>query len=171
MHQSETGHDEAAGSDGEREADDSGTPSAVSEKFESAHRFMAWLRTGLADGSIRFNEARAAVHFVKEGMLLVSPRIFRDYAKSQRKNFDAAVGAEASDSDGARWIQRKVLRARWHVRGIDGENFTRYRWLRGAQGAASLSGLLIPDPQRFVSPLPPANPLLTPFPPENEPKP
>lgn len=41
---------------------------------------MAWLQQGLADGTLPVNVAGALVHFVPEGMLLVSPRIFREFA-------------------------------------------------------------------------------------------
>lgn len=44
---------------------------------------MAWLKEGLGDGTLPANRAGALVHFVDEGMLLVSPRIFREFAKRQ----------------------------------------------------------------------------------------
>ncbi|MBK9349927.1 MAG: DNA-binding domain-containing protein [Sulfuritalea sp.] len=47
---------------------------------DAAGRFMAWLQQGLADGTLPVNVAGALVHFVPEGMLLVSPRIFREFA-------------------------------------------------------------------------------------------
>ena len=49
---------------------------------EAALRFMSWLQAGLADGTLTFNQAGAMVHFVAEGMLLVSPRIFQCFAKA-----------------------------------------------------------------------------------------
>ena len=166
LHQSDTSSEEDK--DRERGSEDALTPRAVTRNAD-AHRFMAWLNSGLNDGSIHINEARAPVHFVEEGMLLVSPRIFRDYAKSQKEIAGVpAAGENARGTDVARWIQRRVQRARWHVRGNDGSNFTSYRVMLGDKGEGRLSGVLIPNPERFVSPVPPDNPLLTPFFPDNE---
>lgn len=130
---------------------------------------MAWLNAGLNDGIIRVNEARAPVHFVEQGMLLVSPRIFREYANSHGDRLSAsAVKSGAGDADAARWIQRRVLRARWHLPGTDGTNFSSYRVMLGGKGEGRLSGVLIFNPERFVNPVPPANPLLIPYVPEDE---
>lgn len=61
---------------------------AAADAFEEARvrqqqdgrHFWMWLAAGLADGSIAVNQSGAPVHFVAQGMLLVSPAIFRDYA-------------------------------------------------------------------------------------------
>ena len=166
LHQSDAGSGKCIGLDNRSEH--SATPRAVPRKVD-AHLFMAWLNAGLKDGSIRVNEARAPVHFVEQGMLLVSPRIFREYANSHGDRLSAsAVKSGAGDVDAARWIQRRVLRARWHLPGMDGTNFSSYRVMLGAQGERRLSGVLIFNPERFVSPVPPANPLLIPYVPEDE---
>ena len=47
------------------------------------NRFLTYLAEGLATGSIAYNNAAAPVHFVPEGMLLVTPRIFKDFAGGQ----------------------------------------------------------------------------------------
>jgi hypothetical protein len=46
-----------------------------------ARSFIGWLKRGIGDGTIRVNEAGALVHGVHEGLLLVSPRIFREFSK------------------------------------------------------------------------------------------
>ena len=43
-------------------------------------KFLHWLADGLADGSITFNTAQSFVHFVEQGMLVVSPAAFREFA-------------------------------------------------------------------------------------------
>lgn len=127
------------------------------------HHFMAWLQSGLADQSIRFNESGAVVHFVEEGMLLVSPNSFKAYARSRNAACKALDEKEGDDgADTARWIQRKVLKAGWHLRSADGSNFREYRMSRGGSGASRLCGVLILDPARFVSPVPPVNTSLSP---------
>lgn len=47
---------------------------------EDGRHFWMWLAEGLAEGSIIVNQTGATVHFTPQGMLLVTPAIFRDYA-------------------------------------------------------------------------------------------
>ena len=61
---------------------------------DAARSFMAWLQQGLADGTLPVNVAGALIHFVPEGMLLVSPRIFREFA--MRFGDDGDSGARAA---------------------------------------------------------------------------
>lgn len=168
LHQSDAGSEAGKDRDSERGAEGAATPRAVPGNAD-ARLFMLWLNSGLNDRSIRVNEARAPVHFVEEGMLLVSPRIFRERANSHRDSLGvpAAAGGDGG-ADAAQRIQRSVLRARWHLRGMDGTNFRSYRVMVGGKGEGRLSGVLIPNPERFVSAVPPVNPLLIPFFPENE---
>lgn len=44
------------------------------------NKFLNWLTEGLADGSISVNTNNAPIHFIEQGMLLVSPEIFKLYA-------------------------------------------------------------------------------------------
>lgn len=125
-----------------------------------AGSFMSWLRQGLADGSIRANQSGAFVHFVAEGMLLVSPRIFREFARQ----FSGAVAGEQYDrSDGidiGKPIQRQLLRSGWHVRADKGVNILPYQVMRGERIVSRLSGIVISEPGRFIDKVLPINPLL-----------
>lgn len=47
---------------------------------DEGKRFWNWLANGLAEGSITVNQSGSPVHFVEQGMLLVTPAIFREYA-------------------------------------------------------------------------------------------
>ncbi|GKT26911.1 DNA-binding domain-containing protein [Acidovorax sp. SUPP3334] len=51
------------------------------EPSEVAVAFMRWLQNGLASREIKHNETGAAMHFVEEGIALVSPLIFKLYAR------------------------------------------------------------------------------------------
>ena len=42
-------------------------------------RFLNWLSDGLANGSLEINNSDAVVHFIEEGMLMVTPRVFALY--------------------------------------------------------------------------------------------
>ncbi|MBI4294449.1 MAG: TraI domain-containing protein [Betaproteobacteria bacterium] len=126
---------------------------------EAAMRFMGWVQEGLASGELRFNESGALVHFVPEGMLLVSPRIFREFAKVHGE--DGKGPAETGDkAQAGKGVQRQLLRAGWHVRAENDVNILAYQVVRGGRRISQLSGVVIEEPGRFVSPVPPANPVL-----------
>ena len=127
---------------------------------EAALRFMAWLQQGLAGGAIAYNETGAMVHFAAEGMLLVSPRIFRHFAERFGEKGDGTPSTLAADKLGT-GIQREVIKAGWHELGPRKTNVHRYQVVRrGGQTGSSLSVLIIRVPQRFIEPVPPANPHL-----------
>ena len=127
---------------------------------DAARRFMGWVQQGLADGSLRNNEAAALVHFVDEGMLLVSPRIFKEFARRFGEDGHGCVGAAGDDAHTGKSIQRQVLRAGWHVQADNGINILAYQVMRGRRAVSRLCGVVIKSPGRFVNPVPSANPVL-----------
>jgi len=131
----------------------------IKEAPEAALRFMSWLQTGLAEGALPFNQAGAMVHFVQEGMLWVSPQIFQHFARIFGE--DGRGGASSASGDKKHLglgIQKQLLKAGWHLRREKGINILPYQVLRGGKPAAPISGVVIARPERFVSPVPPANP-------------
>ena len=127
---------------------------------EAALRFMAWLQQGLAGGSIAYNETGTMVHFAAEGMLLVSPRIFRHFAERFGEKGDGSPSTLMEDKVGT-GIQREVIKAGWHVLGPRKTNVHRYQVVRrNGRGGSTLSVMIIREPRRFVEPIPPANPHL-----------
>jgi hypothetical protein len=135
--------------------------SGLAQAPDAAHRFMAWLQQGLVDGTLPVNVAGALVHFVPEGMLLVSPRIFREFAT--RFGADgSSIGPTpaAGDPDIGKSIQRQFLRAGWHRRAGKGVNILSYQVVRGERTVSQLSGVVIPNPERFIHPVPAINPVL-----------
>ena len=113
---------------------------------------LGWLRDGLAGGSIEINTRTALVHHVPEGLLLVSPGIFRSFLAWQ--------GADANSQEALKRLQRSVLKARWHLVGADGANVLGYAWTKNGKATARLHGIVIEQPQRMLDPLPPINPRL-----------
>lgn len=73
---------------------------------------MEWLQQGLADGSLPYNEAGASVHFVDQGMALVSPRMFRDFAATAHEDPNA--------------VQQEVIGAGWHVKAPGNSNILHF---------------------------------------------
>ena len=120
-----------------------------------AMAFMQWLQQGLASGEIRYNVTGSPVHFVKDGMALVSPLIFRQYAKACGQSED-----EDPERQGLA-EQREVLKAGWHVPGPDRKNIHTFAVVKkGGSRAGKLSAVVLAEPHRFVMPVPPPNPAL-----------
>lgn len=139
----------------------------LSKSKETALRFFAWIQQGLADGTLKYNVAEARIHFVPEGMLMVSPATFRDFAAAF-----GDVGASVSpDPDGkerlGNGIQNAVKRSGFVVLAAKGSYLHRYQVLRnGAPSGSILNCFLMPHPEHFFNPVPAANPLLKRFTPQ-----
>ncbi|MGE0679793.1 MAG: MobH family relaxase, partial [Candidatus Binatia bacterium] len=52
--------------------------SDTSDEIDSGQRFLAWIKEGLRSGRLPINTVNARLHTVPEGLLLVSPGIFKD---------------------------------------------------------------------------------------------
>lgn len=131
---------------------------------DAALQFMAWLQQGIADGSIPYNEAGAPVHFVPEGMALVSPRTFRDFATLYGDDGNGAVHASSANDKLGAGIQRQVIKARWHVVGAGNSNVHHYMVLgRGGKPVGKLAAVVIKHPERWVNPVPLPNPNIVTF--------
>lgn len=146
-----------------------GGPTAVGaragrEPSEAAIAFMRWLQQGLADGSLKYNESGAPVHFVDAGLALVSPAIFREYALQFGE--PPSVGRAAAKSGPERIglsIQREVLRAGWHLPNPkDGTNIWTFLVSprRGTSRANRLSAVVLGDVRRWILDPRPPNPAL-----------
>ncbi len=123
------------------------------EESALARQFMAWLSQGVISGNLAVNAPDALVHVVAEGLLLASPRIFREFAKQQVAGSEPAV-------DAAKRVQREVLREGWHLRAERGVNILCYERKRSDQGMARINGIVIREPQRFFQRLPAIDPTL-----------
>lgn len=128
---------------------------------DGAQRFMLWMKEGVSAGTIRINEPGALVHGVPEGMLLVSPGIFREFAKQCQDEIALfRAGVAASNAGVGKWVLRQVLRAGWHLQAEQGVNMLTYQVMRGGRAASNLSGVVIKNPERFVDLAPGVNPAL-----------
>jgi len=124
---------------------------------ETALSFIQWLQQGLASREIKYNEAGAPVHFTAEGMALVSPLIFKLFASESASQAEAEIQAMQ--------VQREVIKAGWHLmtstKGSGRLNILRYEVMgRGGTAVGKLSAVVLIDPDRWVLPVPPSNPVL-----------
>jgi integrating conjugative element relaxase (TIGR03760 family) len=138
-------------------------PKKVVEVPDEAQAFMRWIQEGVASGDLPVNTRSSVVHFAtieheslsnlgqqEPFMLFVSPFVFHQYAQ--------AFSLDAMD------VQRKAFKAGWHLSinpgninilrfNITGSNKTKQQSL--------LNCMAIRNPERFINPLPHANPVLS----------
>ncbi|WP_050464279.1 MobH family relaxase [Herbaspirillum autotrophicum] len=123
-----------------------------------AERFMAWIQGGLADGSIRFNESSAMVHFVEEGMLLVSPKIVQVFVDRFGADGDGRSAAADQPRPWAR-LQREFQRSGLPLRNPEAKGSYLFAYATtNSKSDRPVNCYLIPHPERFINPLPAPNP-------------
>lgn len=130
----------------------SGQTAATSRRAkakQTGQEFLQWLRQQIVDDTIGINTLNAPLHTVDEGLLLVSPAIFRRYLR----NIDHLELNE---------IQRGFQSLGIHRMTASKKNIWTYR-LQGKKREHKLNGMLISDPLTVLEldALPEANPLLT----------
>lgn len=97
--------------------------------------FFEWLARGIREGDLSVNNSGAQLHVVAEGLFLVSPLIFKEYA----------------GEDGP-WtaVQKKMIRAGRHIRTAQGQNILLYR-VEGKNSASKLRGIVLKDPEALLN--------------------
>lgn len=113
------------------ESSDTVSTSETSEASDAGKQFLTWLRDGVAARRIQVNTVNARVHVVPEGVLLVSPGIFRDFAAQHPKH-------EWSN------VQKRFQKLKLHRKTETGTNIHAYR-VTGERKRSSINGLLLPD--------------------------
>lgn len=118
---------------------------------EEAVKFMKWVQAGLASGTMAYNESGAVVHFVKEGMLLVSPKIFQAYAGKNEEDWMA--------------IQKRFVKSGWAMKNsADGKFIWRFQVISGKSATGiMLNGMVVANPGEFINEVPAVNPYLVLF--------
>lgn len=120
---------------------------------EGPRRFMSWVHQGISNGSLPVNARGALVHGVEDGLLLVTPRIFREFIRHEGPAHDKC-------NDAAKRLQRELLRAAWHLKAEGGVNFHVYVWNQHGHPEERVHGIVILAPERFFEPVPALNPAL-----------
>lgn len=98
---------------------------------DNGDAFLQWLRCGITDGEIAVNTPDARVHVVDDGVLLVSPGIFRDFGQATQRNWSNT--------------QKRFLKQRHHRKNpTDGTNIHHFIAERDRR-SGYVKGVLIPD--------------------------
>jgi integrating conjugative element relaxase (TIGR03760 family) len=131
-----------------------GTPVGPDEV--GAH-FVDWLRDGLAQFRLSYNNTKALVHVVDNTAMIVTPTIFMRYANENRW-----VKAFAKDADQVdwRWVQRQFLILGLHRRMNDGLHICSCQVYGPKNPGGKLNGHLFLDPKTIFSKVPSNNPFL-----------
>lgn len=95
------------------------------------NEIVRWIVAGIGGGRLKLNTADARIHVTAEGLLLVSPGIFRDFAGP-----DGWLGA-----------QKRLLKLRAHRKSANGTNIWIYRVVGERRSSALLKGVLIEGPE------------------------
>lgn len=104
----------------------SGEPSPTSL---ADNDLIQWIVRGLTHGRLKINTVDARLHMTQEGLLLVSPGIFRDFA----------------GMDGWLNAQKRLIKLKAHLRTPDRTNIWTYRVVGERKSTALLKGILIAD--------------------------
>ena len=81
------------------------------QAVDAGEPFLPWLLDGLGRGVVAINTAKAQVHVVDEGLLLVSPTIFRVFAEEHWREAQKAVSETKTErQNGARWERLSLCR-------------------------------------------------------------
>lgn len=122
----------------------------IPQPDEEIERLMAWIQQGVGSGNVSFNRATASVHFVTEGMLLISPKIFREFLQ--------AGGEAEADATHVKRLQKLLQKSGYVAKNRPNSFLHYYRIMNAKNPERSLvTGYLVPNPRVFFNPVPEAN--------------
>lgn len=128
----------------------------------NAERFMAWVQEGIATGVLPYNKSMARVHFVPEGMLLVTPAVFRDFAQAHPEAIEQTAAEDGRTPEPWKQVQRDFQKSGYPVAADSGgaaRSYLLHYTIKGA-GGRQLSVMRVPEPERFFNPVPSPNAMI-----------
>uniref|UniRef100_UPI003BEEFE7B MobH family relaxase n=1 Tax=Burkholderia arboris TaxID=488730 RepID=UPI003BEEFE7B len=128
------------------------------EAHPTAAHFIRWLQEGIVSRAIPHNSSGAFVHFVPEGMLLVSPVAFKVFCTE--RGIDGE-GTSRDDPSGYMAVQTSIIKAGLAL--TSGKRDYLHRYVIDSQVKKTLMCFVIADPGRWFQPTPTSNPMLRRF--------
>jgi len=119
-------------------------PLVSDDDEDPGKRFQTWLHDGLRQNKFESNSVNARIHRVEEGLLLVSPGIFKDF-----------------DKDNWQHVQKRFQKLKLHRKTTQGTNIYTYQ-VTGKRSRSRIKGFLIEAPEVVFDGVtfPPPNPHL-----------
>jgi integrating conjugative element relaxase (TIGR03760 family) len=96
-------------------------PKNAKAPSELAIEILHWMRNGLESGDLMHNVKDGVIHFVEDGLLLVSPRFFRLFAEGKVGAGDTKAIAELEKK-----AQQALVKAGWTLKASNGQNIVGY---------------------------------------------
>lgn len=134
-------------------------PKPSKDATPAAIAFLRWVQEKVSNGQLKYNEPNAVVHFCAEGMLLLSPEIFRRFLTEHQDVQDGPVAAlKLSHPDKMmQRLQNEVAKSPYTLRNGD-ENLHYYAFTKHEGGVSAASAyFLVPQPQLLFNPVPALN--------------
>lgn len=103
-------------------------PAGDPDSDDTGQRFLHWLSEGLRSNRLPLNTPASVAHVVREGLLLVSPRVFKEY-----------------DPDKWEYVQRRFVKLKLHKAAANGSNIWQYH-VRGKERSGTIRGMLMDGP-------------------------
>jgi hypothetical protein len=118
--------------------------------------FLAWVRQGIVSGELPRNSPEAFVHFVPEGMLLITPKVFREYLAAQ------GILSTSIVAGGPVKRLQKLLQKSGLVALASKQTYLHVYRVPGAKNPNRdrLTGYLVPNTAALFNPVPEINTLL-----------
>lgn len=118
--------------------------------------FIHWIQEEIAHHLMTYNQSNSMVHFVPEGVALVSPAIFRTYLKSQSNDVNDVI----TDAH-VKQLQKELTDAELHLR-HENSNIVFYEVAKkGGLKLSRLACIVLLNADKYFAPVPPFNQVLT----------
>jgi len=107
-----------------------------------ANYFLDWIRRGVRDGKIFVNRRDALLHIVKEGIFIVSPLAFKEFARKHK-----LMDSKNNEDDATKRVQNKLeklmKKTKLHKKTRNGLNIHTYL-IQGPNRESKIRGWLVP---------------------------
>lgn len=107
---------------------------------ETGQKFIDWLSRMVRNGKLPINRQDAVVHMVVLGVLVISPRTFKDYV-AFFDLFNRTNGTQLSLDEAALYVQKKVEKLRINVKTATGMSIHTYQ-ICGPNRTSRVSGFI-----------------------------
>lgn len=107
---------------------------------DTGRQFFAWIEDGIHSKKLQVNNGKAPIHFVDEGILLISPIIFKLFC----------IENDSLQESDFNKLQKRLARMNKHIKGkLTNKNILTYTGKRAGGKEVKLNGMLLPYSSMF----------------------